>query len=103
MSNLVHMVFNFDQNAHILHIFYNLLAAFAAIKTLVFACGCIHRTALIHNRDLRQIMSKTNFEVVRIVRRCNFNSTTAEVLLYIFISDNRNLTTDNRQNYRFAY
>ncbi|MNZ83494.1 hypothetical protein D3C78_1022240 [compost metagenome] len=98
MTYLVHMIFNFDQNAHILHVFNNLLATFTAIKSLILTGSPVHCSALIHYSDLRQIMTKTYLKVIRIMRWCNFNRTAAEFLLYIFIADDRNFSFDNRQN-----
>ncbi|MNO91638.1 hypothetical protein D3C76_831890 [compost metagenome] len=98
MTNLVDVILNFDQNAHILHVFYNLLTAFTAIKSLILAGSRIHRSALIHHSDLRQIVAKTYFKVVRIMCRCNFNRTAAEFLLYVFVADDRNFASDDRKN-----
>ncbi|MNM92060.1 hypothetical protein D3C81_1043790 [compost metagenome] len=98
VTNLVHVILNFDQNAHILHIFYNLLTAFTAIKSLIFTCSCVHRSALIHHGDLRQFVTKSYFKVIRVMCRGDFYSPTTEFLLYVFITDDRNFASDNRQN-----
>ncbi|MNC16747.1 hypothetical protein D3C75_646080 [compost metagenome] len=102
VSYLVHMVLNGDQNTLLLQISNDILAAFAAVLTLVRSGFLIHRAAFVHHINLRQVMAKTYLEVVRIMGRGDLHRTAAEFLLYIIIGNNRNLTADDRQNQSFA-
>ncbi|MNE52019.1 hypothetical protein D3C80_1466750 [compost metagenome] len=102
VSNLVHMVLNGDQNTLLLQISNDILAAFAAVLTLVRSGFLIHNAAFVHHINLRQVMAQTYLEVVRIMGRGDLHRTAAEFLLYIIIGNNRNLTADDRQNQSFT-
>ncbi|MNO47429.1 hypothetical protein D3C76_377450 [compost metagenome] len=102
VSNLMHMIFNIDQHTLFLQVSSDGLTAYTPVLTLVRSSFFIHRTALIHYIDLRQVMALAHLEVIRVMSRCNLNRTTTKLFIYILISDNWDLTADNRQDQRFA-
>ena len=53
----------------------NLFSGFITIQASIFAAKLIDGTIIIHHINLRQIMSLTNLKVIRIMGRCNLNST----------------------------
>ncbi|MMZ62702.1 hypothetical protein D1872_249200 [compost metagenome] len=57
MSDLMHMVFNFNQNAQLLQVLDDLFAALGAVHPLVLARVLIHFAAFVHDGDLRQLMT----------------------------------------------
>ncbi|MNY08397.1 hypothetical protein D3C86_1412500 [compost metagenome] len=95
MSNLVNVLFNFDQNTLFFQISYDVLTALETVLTLVRACIRIHRTAFVHNKNLRQVVTLTYFEIVRIMSRCDFNRAAAELFFYIVVCNNRNFTIND--------
>ncbi|MNC08438.1 hypothetical protein D3C75_560260 [compost metagenome] len=96
------MIFNGDQNTLLLQIRRDGLTAFTPVLTLVRSCFFVHRTALIHYVDLRQIVPLTYLEVIWIMSWRDLNRTAAKLFIYILVSDNWNLPADNRQDQRFA-
>ena len=59
----------------------NLLSGLITVKACIFAAKLVDGTIIIHHIDFRQIMSLTNLKIVRVMGRCNLNSTCTFVLI----------------------
>ncbi|MNJ49568.1 hypothetical protein D3C77_448060 [compost metagenome] len=102
MADLMNMVLDFSQNALLLQVLDDLLAAFTAVHALVFTGCLIHLSALIHNGNLRQVMAKPYFKVIWIMGRRNFHRPAAKFLVNIIIGNNRDFPVYNRQQQRLT-
>ncbi|MNZ98344.1 hypothetical protein D3C78_1176240 [compost metagenome] len=98
MTDLMHMVLDLYANSLLLKVLHELLAAIRAVQPLIRTRLGIHRTRFVHHDNLRQAVTLAYLEVIRIMRRRNFHCTGTKFLIYIFVSNNRNLASDYRQN-----
>ena len=100
---VVVIVFDFYQRALSLQVFYDCLSCFIAIHAGILRIIIYNLGIIGHHVDNFQIMPQTNFEVVRVVCRCNLYHAGSKVHFYIVICYNRNLPVYQRQNQGFAY
>ncbi len=75
----------------------HLLARFVAIEPRVAAGVLIHHRVLVHEIDLRQIVSQSRLKVIGIVRRRHLHRAGSELRLRQFVGNDRNLALHQRQ------
>lgn len=66
------------------------------------SCRFGHARVLVHDDDVRQVVSTPHLVVVRIMRRRDLDRARAEVRVNRFVGDDRDLAPDERQNHRLA-
>ena len=76
----------------------NSLTAFHKVHTCVLTCFFVHITVIGHNIKNGKVATKTNFEVIGVVSRCDFNSTCTLVHLCIGVSNDGDFSADYRDN-----
>ena len=95
-------IFDFYQIALFFQVCYYCFSGFHTIHACVFACFFVHSTIVVHYVDTRQVMTYTNFKVVRVVSRCNFYNTGTEFTVNIFITYDGDFFIHQRQDTCFA-
>ena len=102
MSDTVGHFFNFDQIAQFFHIFYDRFARCETVHTCIFSGCFVHRRVIVHDIHLRQVMTQTDFKVVRVMSRCYFYDTGPEVHFDIIIRNDRDFPIHERQSHGLA-
>ncbi len=97
------IVYLFDETES-LEILHDLFPGLEPVKPTVLLRGVlIHPAGNIEDNDLLQIMPLSNPEVVRVVRRCDFDGAGAELLVDVLIGDNLHLPSDKRKDQVFSH
>ena len=91
-----------DKVALLFQIGNNLLARFIAVESLIFSAEFIDNALVIQHADDLQIVTQTDFKVVRIMRRCHLDATGTEVHFSVIIGNDGNFFIHKRQNHILA-
>ena len=92
-SYIMRMWNNFYKISLLFQILYHSFSCFVAIHACIFSTILlIDRSIIIHDVKFWQIVTFSNFKVVRVMCRCDLNSTCSELFVYVVICNNRNLT-----------
>ena len=94
---------NFYKISLLLQFFYDSFSRLVAVHARVFAAIFIDRGIIVHDVDLRQVVTLAYFEVIRVVSRCDLHSSGTELFVYIIIRNDRNLSSYKRQDHVLAY
>ena len=97
------MFFYGYEYAEFFKLFDKRLAAFVTVHAVVLASTLAHRTIVVDDLNLFEVVALTHFKVVGVVSRRNLNSTSPEFLVDIFIGKQRNAAVHNRQNQGLAH
>lgn len=73
MADRMRMFFNLEQHALFLKIFHDLLAAFKTVHAFILKGIVIHRAVFIHDENAFKVVAVSDFKVVRIMGRRNFD------------------------------
>ena len=90
-SYIMRMRNNLYQKACFFQIFYQCLPALITIHTFIFSCQTVHGGIVIDNHYFFQIMTFSNFKVIRVMSRCNLYTAGSKFPVNIGIRNNRNL------------
>ena len=88
---------NFYQKSQCIQVCYHGFSCLITIHACIFAAQFVNRRIVIHDIDLRQIMSLANLKVVRVVCRCDLYASGSKFFIYVRIRDHRDLTISQRQ------
>ena len=103
-SNIMRVRNNLYKISLLFQISNHCFSCFVTIHTCIFTTILfVDRRIIVHDIDLRKIMAFSDFKVVRVVSRCNLNSTCSEFFVYIIICNDRNLSVCQRQKTFFSY
>ena len=91
-----------DEHTHLLKLLDESLAAFIAVHTRILAGTLEHLARVANDLDFLKVMALAHLEVVRIVCRRDLDSARAEVLVDVFIGEQRDAAADDRQDQRLA-
>ena len=97
-TNFVLCGLDLNKSTCCFHISDNSLAAFHKVHTLVLTCSFVHKTVVSHYVKYGKITSKTNFKVVGVVCRCDFNRTCTLIHLSVCISYDGDFSADYGDN-----
>ena len=98
MTNRVCHFFNINKRTNFFQFFNNGFASFKAIHASKFTSKFVHRTVIIHNINLRKIVTLTNKEVVRVMGWSDFNHTSTKFWVSVFITNDWNSFVNDWQN-----
>ena len=79
------------------------LTAFVTVHTFVLACCSVHCSIFVDACRHFKTGSLTNFEVVRVVSRSDFNCTCTLFRIRVGVSDDRNFLANERKDNLLAY
>ena len=97
------MVLHLNQQALLLEVGNNSLAAFLTRHTCIFACFLGHDAVHADNDDAGQVVTNAHFIVVGVVRRRNFYSAGTKLGINIAVGDNGDNSIRSRQTQGFAH
>ncbi len=75
--------------------------ALIAFRYIVLRRGD-HPRLLVHQHDQRNVVAPRHLKVIEVMGASDFNSTCAEIRIWIFIRDDRDMAFGNRQAHQFA-
>ena len=101
-SYIMRIVFNTNQKTHAIKLCNDLLTTLVPVKSFVFSAVFINGCIIIQDIDFRKVMTLSDFKIVRVMCRCDFNNTGTEFHVYIAVGNDRDLTVYNRKHYLFA-
>ena len=93
----------FYKIALLIQFFHDRLSCLVAVHACIFSAVFIYSGVIIHNIDLRQVMTFAHFEVVRVMCRRNLHRSCTELFVYIVIRHDRDFTSYKRQDNILAY
>ena len=102
-SHIVYMVFNPNQITLLFQIRHNRLSCLIAVHTCILATQFINGSIIIHNIDFRQIVTLSDFKVIRVMSRCNLNGSGSKFLIHIAVRNNRNLLIYQRKQHHLPH
>ena len=95
---------NFYQVSLLFQVSYHGFSCFVAVHSGIFSTILlIDRCIIVHDVDLRQVVTFSDFKVVRVMCRCDLNRTCSEFFVYIVVGNDRNLSVCQRQFTHFSY
>ena len=74
-----------------------------AVHARIFPAILINGSVIVHDVDLRKIMTLANFEVIRVMCRCNLHCSCTEFFIHIVVCHDRDLPSHQRQDYFLPY
>ena len=102
-SYSMHMWNNFYKVSLLIQICHDRFSCLIAIHSCIFSTLFIDRCIIVHDVDLRKVMTLSNLEIVRIMCRSDLNSTCSKLFVYIIISNDRNLTVYKWKDCHLSY
>ena len=96
------MVLYFDQIALLFQIFYDCFSCCITFHTSIFAACFGHGSVIVHYFQNWQVVTTSNFIVVRVMCRSDLNNTGTKFHINIIIANNRNLTVNQWKSDGFA-
>ena len=90
------MIFYLYKEPEFIEILYYLLSCLISVESGIFPAALIDRGVIIHDVDNFEVMSFSDFEIVRVMSRRNLNTTCSELLVNILVSHNRYLSSGER-------
>jgi len=101
-SYIVGVVLHLQQIALLFQILHDGFSCLIALHACIFAAGSGHGSIIVHHLEDWQVVAASNLIVVRVVCRSDFYNAGTKFHIDIVITDNRNLTVDQRQDDGFA-
>ena len=101
-ADVVLMRYDFYEKSEVFQVFYHGLSCLITIHTCIFSAKLVDRRIIVHDVDLRQIVTLSYLKVVRVMCRCNLHAARSELLIYVCIRNNRNFTVGERQLQHFS-
>ena len=92
----------FHQKSQCIQIGNHGFTCLVTIHTCVFATQRVDSSIIIQDIDFFQVMTFTNFKVIRVMCRCDLYAACSEFFVYIFVCDHRDLSVCKRQLQHFA-
>ena len=89
-SYIVGIIFNLNQKPFRLQFLYNLPSRLIPVQSFVFPAVGIDGRIIVHDVDFRQIMTLSDFEIVRVMGRRDLHNTCSEFHIHILILNHRN-------------
>ena len=90
-SYSMHMWNNFYKVSLLIQICHDCFSCLIAIHACIFSTMFIDCRIIVHDIDLRQVVTFSNFKVIRVMRWCNLHRTCSKFFVYIVVCHNRNL------------
>ena len=90
------------QQTEIGQILYHGLSCLIAVHAIILRSRAVDGRIIVQDRDLRQIVTLADLEVVRVVCRCDLYSTGSEGHIGMLIPDDRDLTIRKRKLHHLA-
>ncbi|MPN19433.1 hypothetical protein SDC9_166802 [bioreactor metagenome] len=97
------MLFDLDKKSGRFEILNNRFSCFVSVHSLIFTAIIINPCVSVQHDDHFEIMTYTNLKIVGIMTRRDLDTAGSEVLIDIFIGDNRYFAPDKRQNKVLPY
>ena len=91
MTDCMLCFFDLDEKACFFEISNDSLSRFVAIHAGILACLFIHRAIFIHDDDGLELVSLSDFKVVRVMRRCDLHAAGTISHVDVFIGNDRDL------------
>ena len=102
-ADIMAVILNFNKSTFSFEIGNDSFSRFVSVHSGIFRIIINNFCIGCHHIDNRKIMAKTDFKVVRIVSRRDFNDTCSEFDINIIIRNNRDFTVNDRKNNFLAY
>ena len=96
------VILNISKEAALFKVFNYLLSCFISVHTCILRIIVNYLCVLSKNVDNRQVMSFTNFKVVRVMGRGYFYDACTKLHINIAVGNYRNFAVQNRQAQSFA-
>ena len=103
LTYVMAVILNLYKKSFVLKVLNHCLTTLISVHTLILAGIWIHRCVIIHNLNLCKVVTLTDFKVIRVVCRSDFNTTCTKFFINIFVRNNRDFTSDKRKNKHFTY
>ena len=87
-----------NDTTHLAQLCHNCHTRSKAIHAIEFCVGAIHHTVLIHDDNKRNIVAKSHFKVIWVVRRGDFNRAGTKVRINKFIGNDWNHAINQREH-----
>ena len=96
------MIDNFYQKSLCIQVCNHGFSCLISVHACIFTAFFIDGGIIIHDVDFFQIVAFSYLKVIRVVRRCNFYTTSSKFFVYIRICNYRNLSVCQRQFQHFS-
>ena len=80
----------------------DLPSGFIAVHPRVLSAEPVHRSVVIQDIDLREIMTFSDLKVIRVMRRCDLHAARSEFHVDVLIRDHRDLSAREREQEHLA-
>ena len=97
VADTVFIGFNFDQQTLLIQIFYHSLAAFKSVQSFIGSGFGGHVAIVADDLQAGKVMTGTDFKVIGIMGRGDFQSPGAKGHVYIAVFNDRNFSIHQRQ------
>ena len=101
-SNAVGMGNYLHQKSLCLKICHHCLTRFITVHSRILAAKRIDGSVVIHDIDLRKVVTFSNLKVVRVMGRCDLHASCSKFFIHILVCHNRNFTVCERQLQHFS-
>ena len=102
-SYCMHVRNNLYKVSLLIKICYDCLSGLVTIHSCVFSTLLVNCRIIVHDVDLRKVVTLSYLEVVRVMCRCDLNSTCSEFFVYIIIRNDRDLTVYKWKDCHLSY
>ena len=102
-SYCMHVRNNLYKVSLLIKISYDCFSRLVTIHSCVFSALLVNCCIIVHDIDFRKVMTLSYFEIVRVMCRCDLNSTCSEFFVYIIVCNDRNLTIYKRKDCHLSY
>ena len=92
-TNCMSMGNHLNQKSQFLQVLYNGLSGFITIHTVILASCKAYGSIIVHYCQFRQLVSSSNFKVVRVMSRSDLNASGTEFFINIGICNHWNLSS----------
>ena len=96
------MVFYFKKCSLCFKVCYDCFSCLVSVHSCILRIICNYLCIISEYIYNFKIVAKSNFKVVRVMRRCNLNNTCTKFHIYIFVCNNRYLTVYYRKVKHFS-
>ena len=97
-ADAVNMLNNLHEQAQVFELLYDRFSRFITVHTLVLSAICVDRRIIVHDVDLRKIMTLADLKIVRVMCRRDLYATGTELFINIRICHNRDLAVYDWQD-----
>ena len=91
-SDIMRMIFYFHKESLLFQIAYDCFSRLIALHPCIFSTELVDRSIIVHDVDLRKVMSLPDFKVIRVVCWCDLHRSGSKFLIYIVVCHDRNLS-----------